>query len=39
MTSYQSREFLRSIFGAEFSILELRPHFRDTSHLICRRDL
>ncbi|MCA1604574.1 MAG: class I SAM-dependent methyltransferase, partial [Acidobacteria bacterium] len=37
MTSYQSREFLRSIFGAKFSILELRPHFRDTSHLICRR--
>jgi SAM-dependent methyltransferase len=38
--SYQSREFLCDSFRtAGFVVLELRQHFRDQSHLICRRDV
>jgi len=37
--SYQSQEHLWATFGsAGFRVLELRQHFRDQSHLICRRD-
>lgn len=39
MLTYQSREDLYATFGnAGLRVLELRSHFRDQRHLICRRE-
>jgi SAM-dependent methyltransferase len=38
MLTYLSRDELFSTWGKHFNVLELRGHYRDQSHLICRRD-
>ena len=38
MRNYLDRSFLFSTWGKYFCVLELRSHYRDQSHLICRRE-
>jgi SAM-dependent methyltransferase len=38
MITYLSRDSIFSIWSKHFSVLELRTHYRDQSHVICRRD-
>ena len=38
MLTYLSREFLLATWGKYFRVLELRPHYRDQAHVICRRE-
>jgi SAM-dependent methyltransferase len=39
MLTYLSRDFLFTTWGRYFCVLELRAHYRDQSHLICRREV
>jgi SAM-dependent methyltransferase len=39
MLTYLSRAELFRAWGRHFSVLELRSHYRDQSHLICRREM
>ncbi|MCC7082139.1 MAG: class I SAM-dependent methyltransferase [Burkholderiales bacterium] len=38
MRNYLDRGFLFSTWGDYFRVLELRSHYRDQSHLICKRE-
>lgn len=37
--TYQSPRSVRDTWSKVFSLLEVRPHFRDQNHVICRRDV
>ena len=38
MLTYLSRDSLFNTWGKYFRVLELRPQYRDQSHLICQRE-
>lgn len=38
MLTYSNSEFLREVWGEHFRVLELRPHYRDQSHVVCGRE-
>ena len=38
MRNYLDRKFLFDTWGRYFRVLELRTHYRDQSHLICKRE-
>lgn len=37
MMTYHSRDFIHVTWGRYFKVLEIRPHYRDQSHVICQK--
>ncbi len=38
MSTFLSRDYLRKTWSKHFKVLELRSHYREQSHLICRKE-
>jgi SAM-dependent methyltransferase len=38
MTTYLSRDYIHAVWGRHFRLLEIRHHYRDQSHVVCRRE-